>query len=66
MEKTFKVEGMSCGHCVNAVESALKSVEGVEDVSVHLAENEVIVSYSENVSEKEMVEAIEEQGYDVV
>jgi len=33
MEKTvLKVEGMSCGHCKNAVEKALKSKNGVSEL----------------------------------
>jgi len=35
----YKVEGMSCSHCVMNVEKAIRSVEGVEDVKVVLAEN---------------------------
>ncbi len=27
---TLKVEGMSCGHCVNSIESSVKELNGVE------------------------------------
>jgi cation transport ATPase len=30
---TLQVEGMSCGHCVNAIESSVKELNGVEQVN---------------------------------
>jgi copper chaperone len=33
---TYKVTGMSCGHCVNAVTSELTSLDGVSAVAVDL------------------------------
>ncbi|MGV2622502.1 UNVERIFIED_CONTAM: cation transporter [Halobacillus marinus] len=66
MEKTLKVEGMTCGHCEQAVKGALKEIDGVEEVAVHLDSGDVEVKAADHVSEAAMVEAIEEQGYDVV
>ena len=62
---TLKVEGMSCGHCVRAVEGALKEI-GAEG-RVDLANKSVDITYDEGqVSIEKIKEAIEEQGYDVV
>ena len=37
MEKvTLSVEGMSCGHCVKAVEGSVGKLQGVSDVKVNL------------------------------
>jgi len=33
---TYQVAGMTCGHCVNAVSSELKEIDGVRDVTVDL------------------------------
>ena len=33
---TYQVTGMTCSHCVNAVSTELKSIEGVQDVTVEL------------------------------
>ena len=33
---TYKVTGMTCGHCVNAVTSELTSLDGVSAVTVDL------------------------------
>lgn len=63
---TLDVKGMSCSHCVNAVETALKELIGIETVSVDLKGNQVTFSYDdEAVSLGKVKEAIEEEGYDV-
>jgi len=33
---TYQVRGMTCGHCVNAVTSELKALDGVSEVAVEL------------------------------
>jgi len=64
-EVTLQVKGMSCGHCVNAVEGALKEL-GAQG-KVDLRAGSVAVSYDESrVALEAVKEAIEEQGYDVV
>jgi copper chaperone len=66
MEKTLNVQGMSCGHCKQSVEGALQKLDGVSAADVNLEAGTVVVSYDEvNVTIDTMVEAIEDQGYDV-
>ncbi|MFC4389160.1 copper chaperone CopZ [Gracilibacillus marinus] len=66
MEKTLHVQGMTCGHCKMSVEEALQELSGVTKAEVSLEEGTVTVTYNEEaVSSDAMVEAIEEQGYDV-
>ncbi|WHY27550.1 copper chaperone CopZ [Bacillus wiedmannii] len=63
---TLKVEGMSCGHCVNSIESSVKEINGVEQVKVQLAEGTVEVTIDSSVvTLKDVVAVIEDQGYDV-
>ncbi|WP_242215517.1 copper chaperone CopZ [Bacillus cereus group sp. BfR-BA-01383] len=63
---TLKVEGMSCGHCVNSIESNVKELNGVEQVKVQLAEGTVEVTIDSSViTLKDIVAVIEDQGYDV-
>ncbi|NOU93557.1 copper chaperone [Paenibacillus sp. LMG 31456] len=62
---TLHVEGMSCGHCVNSVESALKNI-GAKG-QVELSTKTVQVQFDEGKLTLEAIkETIEEQGYDVV
>ncbi|UOF92049.1 cation transporter [Fodinisporobacter ferrooxydans] len=61
----LKVEGMSCNHCVNAVEGALKKL-GAEG-KVDLPGKSVAIQYDESKVNLEAIKsAIEDQGYDVV
>ncbi|EFU83640.1 putative copper chaperone CopZ [Staphylococcus lugdunensis] len=63
---TLNVEGMSCEHCRNAVESALAKLNGVSSAEVDLDKGQVRVGYSEDkVTIAQMKDAIEDQGYDV-
>jgi copper chaperone len=61
----LKVEGMTCGHCVSAVEKAVGSAGA--SGKVDLASKKVMVQYDESKITLEAVKAaIEDQGYDVV
>ncbi|NLM83680.1 MAG: heavy-metal-associated domain-containing protein [Clostridiales bacterium] len=63
--QVFKVGGMSCNHCVNAVKSAVSAL-GVDDVDVELKSGNVTVSYDPGkVTEEAIKKAIEEEGYTV-
>jgi len=67
MEKvTLNVQGMSCGHCVKAVEGSVGSLKGISSVKVDLKGAKVDIEFNEKeVSVDQMKETIEDQGYDV-
>lgn len=63
---TLKVQGMSCGHCVKAIETSVGEMNGIETVKVNLQAAEVNVSFNDaQVSIDQIKETIEDQGYDV-
>jgi copper chaperone len=65
--ETLKVEGMSCGHCVAAVEKAVNGLSGIKMVNVDLTAKTVTVDFDNQVVNLENIkEVIEEQGYDVL
>lgn len=64
MEKTILIEGMSCGHCVKAVEEALKELDGVKSVVVDLEGKKAVVE-GDNLDDNKIKEAIDEAGYEV-
>lgn len=67
MERVIGVNGMTCGNCKKAVETALNNLEGVTKASVDLEEGNVTVHFDEElVSLGDIRNEIEEQGYDVV
>lgn len=62
----IKVSGMTCGGCTSNVTKALKSVNGVNDVSVSLADNIATVQYDEQSTSAEHLKAVIKQaGYGV-
>ncbi|CAM4204452.1 copper chaperone CopZ [Lederbergia lenta] len=67
MEKiTLNVEGMSCGHCINAVENNVGKLQGVSSVKVNLDSGAVeVVFNTSEVSIDTIKETIDDQGYDV-
>nr|WP_284143271.1 copper chaperone CopZ [Metabacillus flavus] len=65
MITTLTVKGMSCEHCVKAVEGSVGKLTGVSSVKVHLNEGKADVNYApEKVSLEEIIETIDEQGYE--
>lgn len=64
----LRIQGMSCGHCVAAVERALHATPGVTGVSVHVGRADFDIEASENHTTvvAAAVEAIESAGYDAM
>jgi len=58
-EVTLHIEGMSCGHCLNAVRRALADIEGTTIRTVQIGRAEVDAEASAEV----LVSAIEAAGY---
>lgn len=65
MKEVLKVEGMSCGHCVNSIESNVGKLNGVSLVKVDLTNDEVTVEFDNEETLKQIKETIEDQGYEV-
>lgn len=61
---TFQVPGMSCGHCVESVSTAVRGVEGVGAVDVDLDAKLVVVE-GQGLSEAPLRQAINDAGYEV-
>lgn len=62
MERKYRVGGMMCAHCASSVERAISSLAGVESVKVDLPSGIVVIAGS--VSTEQIVEAIENTGFD--
>ena len=66
MTTTLNVTGMTCGHCVKAVEDSVSKLSGVEKVKVNLESGSVEIAFQDDmVNAKEITDTIEDQGYDV-
>ena len=65
MTLIYRVDGMSCEHCVVAVTGEVGDVAGVSSVDVDLASKLVTVSGAA-IDDAAVVAAIDEAGYDAV
>jgi copper chaperone len=62
----LNVTGMTCGHCVKAVEESVGKLSGVNKVKVVLESSSVEIDFqSDKVDLKQITDTIEDQGYDV-
>ncbi|PPD57402.1 heavy-metal-associated domain-containing protein [Dehalogenimonas etheniformans] len=61
---TLNIQGMSCGHCVQHVETALKKIAGVSSVSVDLAKGKASVAYDPvKTNPQALKKAVDAAGY---
>ncbi|MFG1674043.1 heavy-metal-associated domain-containing protein [Micromonospora sp. NPDC049282] len=65
MDTTYQVNGMTCGHCVNAVSTELTALPGVTDVQVDLATGRVTVTSQGPLDAAAVRAAVDEAGYDL-
>jgi copper chaperone len=64
--ETISVPEIHCDHCKMSIEGALGSIAGVEDASVDIPASTVTVTYDDaSVHRGDLVEAIQQQGYEV-
>ena len=63
--ESFKVIGMSCGHCVAAVTTEVSKLSGVTKVEVDLVDGSVTVESVEPVDPVAFAAAIDEAGFEV-
>lgn len=62
----LSVPDMSCAHCVNAINSSLQALAGVENVQVNLPTKTVQLRYHPSqVSLQQIESALDDVGYTV-
>jgi copper chaperone len=60
---TYRVDGMTCDHCVRAVTIELVMLPGVQRVDVNLGDGTVTVTSEAPMQQADVREAIDEAGY---
>ncbi len=63
-ESSYRVTGMTCAHCADAVTREVSGVPGVESVEVDVTGGTVLVRGTQ-VSDEAVRAAVDEAGYDV-
>lgn len=62
-QQTFTVQGMTCGHCERAVQTAIKTLDPQAEVKIDRAQNLVEVNTAQ--PRDAVAAAIREEGYAV-
>ncbi|MCR8746488.1 heavy-metal-associated domain-containing protein [Romboutsia lituseburensis] len=66
MNKKLLIEGMSCGHCVNHLKTALiEDIEGIDVLEVNLEGKYALVEMNNDVRHDELKKVIEELGFEL-
>lgn len=60
--QVFSVQGMTCGHCIRAIEVCIRAQDSTAQVQVDLAQAEVRVA--SRLAAGEIIAAISAQGYE--
>lgn len=64
MQEKYDVTGMSCAACSSRVEKAVSTLPGMEECSVNLLKNSMVVQYDEHaLTGAEIIQAVEKAGY---
>ena len=63
--RIYRVNGMTCGHCVSAVTQEVGSLADVTDVHVEVVSGDVTVTSTRPLTDDEISAAVHEAGYDL-
>lgn len=58
----YRIDGMSCNHCKNSVEKAIRGLENVENVEVILGKKEAVVTGKPD--DETVKKTVEELGFE--
>ncbi|TGK11370.1 copper chaperone [Leptospira fletcheri] len=59
--RELKIEGMTCGHCVSAIKSAVQSLDRNAKIEIDL--NTGSAKLESEIDDSSLAAAIEEEGY---
>ena len=63
---TYRVTGMTCDNCVQAVRREVSSLAGVTDVMVDLASGQLTIASEGPLDDQAVRAAVDEAGFDIV
>lgn len=64
MTKKVFIEGMTCAHCANHVQEALKEVSGIKSVKVDLKGKVAFIELAQTVEDEKIKAAVADAGYE--
>ena len=61
---TFIVKGMTCNHCKETVTEAIKTCDGIQDVTINLESGQTFI-YGNNINKQHIITSINNVGYSI-
>ena len=52
MKSKFKIEGLDGANCAAELESAIKKIEGITEVSISFMTERLVIEYNENMKDE--------------
>lgn len=52
MKSKFKIEGLDCANCAAELESIIKKIEGITEVSISFMTERLVLEYNENMKDE--------------
>lgn len=52
MKSKFKIEGLDCANCAAELESIIKKIEGITEVSISFMTERLVIEYNENMKDE--------------
>ena len=62
---SLEIEGMHCEGCVNAIAGTVDALDGVRSCDVSLEDEFAVVTYTDPMTESDVVDAVASLGYTV-
>ncbi len=65
--RIIKIAGMTCGGCVASVHTATADIDGLDNISIELADNQATVTFDDTITSAEQIAAaIDDAGFDAI
>ena len=65
-EVTYKIQSISCNHCVKTIEFEINEVPGVEEVKADAETKTAEITFADPATEEKIIEMLAEINYPVV
>ncbi|MGE6441749.1 heavy-metal-associated domain-containing protein [Psychrobacter sp. NPDC078409] len=63
--RIIKIDGMTCGGCVTSIHTATADIDGLETITVDLADNLATVTFDDSKTSAEAIaSAIDDAGFE--
>lgn len=63
--RIIKIDGMTCGGCVESVHTVTADIDGIQTISVELDSNQATVTFDDSKTSAEAIaSAIDDAGFD--